>query len=139
MCVELATDGCLIERLDAKAEVIEVSTFLRWWGTTRFAELTVHRHEIDQRTPRAKLNQPDGVLASFNRAPEHFAVEANHAIEVDHAQYKVVNLTDANHRTPFKHLQLTVFPSNPTIQVISIMGGSQSGKLLDNACLPNTS
>ncbi len=93
----MAANGCFIERLDAKAEVIEVSRFLRRWCTTGLAKLTIHGHEVDQGAPGTKLNQSNGVLASFDRAPENSAVEAKHPIEVQHAQDKVINLTDANH------------------------------------------
>jgi hypothetical protein len=90
-------DGCFIEWLDAKAEVIEVSTVLRWRRTAGLAELTIHWHEVDQGAPRTKLNQPDGILASLDRAAEHSAVEAKHAIEVDDSQHKVINLANVNH------------------------------------------
>jgi len=93
----MAADGCFIERLDTKAEVIEVPSFLRRWRTPGLAKLTIHWHKVDEGASGAKLNQPDGVLAPFDRASEYSAVEAKHAIEVDHAQYKVVNFTDANH------------------------------------------
>ena len=91
------TDGCSIERLDAKAEVIQVSTFPCWGRTASLAELAAHGHKVDQRPTRAELNQPDGVFAPFDRAPEHFAVEAKHAIEVDDSQDKVINLAYVNH------------------------------------------
>lgn len=97
VCLEFTAYFCFIERLDPNAEVIEVPAFLRWWRTPGFAELPIHGHEVDQGAPGAKLNQPDGILASFDRASEHFAVEMKHAIEVDDTQHKVVNLTDANH------------------------------------------
>jgi hypothetical protein len=97
VCFKLTADGCFIERLDAKAEVIEVPSFPRRWCTTGSAKLTIHWHEVDQRAPRTKLYQPNRVLTSFDRAPKHAAVEAKHAVEVDHAQHNVVNLTDVNH------------------------------------------
>jgi hypothetical protein len=95
--LELAADGCFIERLDAKAEVIEVPSFFRRWPATRPAKLTVHWHEVEQGAPGTKLNQPNGVLASFDRASECSAVEAKHSIEVHYAQDKVIDLTDPNH------------------------------------------
>lgn len=48
VCLQLTTDGRFIEWLDAKAEVIKVSTCLCGWRATSLAELTVHRHEVDQ-------------------------------------------------------------------------------------------
>ena len=97
VCLEFTAYFCFIERLDPNAEVIEVPAFLRRWRTPGFAKLPIDRHEVDQGAPGAKLNQPDGVLASFDRASEHVAVEAKHAIEVDDTQHKVVDLTDTNH------------------------------------------
>jgi hypothetical protein len=94
---ELTADGCFIERLDAKAKVIKVPPFLRRWRTTGSAKLAIHGYEVDQGAPRPKLYQPYRVLASFDRAPKHPAVEAKHAVKVDHAQYNVVNLSDTNH------------------------------------------
>lgn len=95
--VKLAADCCFIERLYSKAEVIEVPSFFRRWRTTGLAKRTVNWHEVNQRAPGAKLHQPNGVLASFDRAPKYSAVKAKHAIEVHHAQDKVINLADANH------------------------------------------
>ncbi len=94
---KVAADGGFIERLDAKTEVIEVPSLLRWWRATDLAKLTRHWHEVNQRAPCPKLNQPDGILASFDRAPERPAVKAKHAIKIDDAQYKMVNLTDMDH------------------------------------------
>ena len=95
--LEFTAYFCFVERLDPNAEVIEVPAFLRWRCTPGFAKLPIHGYEVDQGAPRAKLNQPDGVLASFDRASEHVAVEVKHAIEVDDTQHKVVDLTDLNH------------------------------------------
>jgi hypothetical protein len=98
MCLKMRADGRFIERLDAHTEVIEVPSFLRRRRTTGLSKLAIHWHKVKQRAAGAELYQPDEVFATFDGAPERFAVEAKHAIKVDHAQDKVINLANSDHR-----------------------------------------
>jgi hypothetical protein len=45
---ELLTDGCLIERFSAKAEVVEFSTVRSRWCAANAADLAIDRHQINQ-------------------------------------------------------------------------------------------
>jgi len=94
----MATNTRFIEWVDPKAEVIQVASFLSRWRAARSAEFAFHGHEIDDRPASSQLNQVDLVLAALDRASENFAVEAKHAVEVDHAQHKMVDFTNVDHR-----------------------------------------
>jgi hypothetical protein len=85
------------KRVYPKAEVIQVAGFLSRCRAACSAEFALHRHEIDDRLARSQLNQADLVLASLNRTSENSAVEAKHAVDVDNAQYKMVDFANADH------------------------------------------
>jgi hypothetical protein len=80
-----------------KTEVIQVACFLSWRCAAGSAEFAVHGHEINERSTSAQLNQSDFVLPSLYRTPENAAVKAKHAVEVDNAQYKMVDFADMDH------------------------------------------
>ena len=87
-----------VERFHPEAEVIQVACFPSWRCAASSAEFAIHGHEINDRSPRAKLNQANFVLASLYRTSESAAVEAKHAVEVDDAQYKMVDFANTDHR-----------------------------------------
>ena len=62
MCLQVAADGGLVERLDAQAEVVEVAPLAPGRHTAGAAQRTVHRHQVDQRAAGAQLHQADVVL-----------------------------------------------------------------------------
>ena len=55
---KLAANGGFVERIDAKAEVIEVPSFLPRRRTTGLAKLTIHRDEVDEGAPGAPARRP---------------------------------------------------------------------------------
>ena len=87
-----------VERFHPEAEVIQVACFPSWRCAASSAEFAIHGHEINDRSPRAKLNQANFVLASLYRTSENATVEAKHAVEVDNAQYKMVDFANTDHR-----------------------------------------
>ena len=48
VCGQLTPNVGFVEGFDAKAEVIEISTFLSGRRTARASELAIHRYEVDQ-------------------------------------------------------------------------------------------
>ena len=98
VCFEMAMHAGLVKRVYPKAEMIEVPSFLSRCCAAGFAELAIYRHEIDDRSARSQLNQADLVLASLDRASKNLAVEAKHPVDVDNAQYKVIDFADTDHR-----------------------------------------
>ena len=93
----MATNARFIEWVDAKAEMMQVATFLSRRCATRSAELALHGHEINDRSASSQLNQADLALASLDGTSENSAVEAKQAVDVDNAQHKMVDFADADH------------------------------------------
>ena len=93
----MATNARFIKRVYPQAEMIQVASFLSGRCTAGSAEFAVYGHEIDDRSASSQLNQADLVLASLDRASENSAVETKHAVDVDDAQYKVIDFADADH------------------------------------------
>jgi len=94
----MAANARFVEFFHPEAEVIQVACFLSWRRAASSAEFAIHRHEIDDRSARAKLNQANVVLASLYRTSESTAVEAKHAVEVDNAQHEMVDFANTDHR-----------------------------------------
>jgi len=90
-------NGNPVERLNPKAEVIEVAALRAWSRPARAAKLAIHRHEIEKRSTSAELDQTDGLLPPLDHAIENFAVEVKHAFQVEDAKDKVIKLTYADH------------------------------------------
>jgi hypothetical protein len=94
----MAANARFVERFYPKAEVIQVACFLSWRCAAGSAEFAIHGHEINDRLASAQLNQANVVLASLYRTSKSAAVEAKHAVEVDNAQYKMVDFANTDHR-----------------------------------------
>jgi hypothetical protein len=71
--------------------VIEIAAFLARSGTTLATQFTCHRHQIDQRSACTQLDQADLVNSSFDLTAECTAVKFEHAVEIGHAQYDVID------------------------------------------------
>jgi hypothetical protein len=89
-----------VEWFHPKAEVIQVARFSSRRCAADSTEFAVDRHEINDRSPSAQLDQANLVLASFHRTSECAAVEAKHAVEVNNAQHEVIDFADLNHCSP---------------------------------------
>jgi hypothetical protein len=86
-----------VEWFDAKAEVIEIPRFGHGCGSAHAAEFSIYWHQVDERVAGTQLNEPDLILPPLNDAAERLAIEAQHACDIDNAQYKVVDLADTEH------------------------------------------
>jgi len=93
----MMTDSRLVERLYPQTKVIEVARALSRRGAASAAKFAIDRYEIDERCPRAELNQADIVLPAFHGAAKSVAIEAKHPVEVDDAKNEVIDLADMNH------------------------------------------
>ena len=93
----MSADGVLVERLHSHAEVIHVPALPPGSLTAESPEFTVHRNQVDERTPRPQLNETEFVLPTLDGAAEHVAIEPEHPVEIDDAQNDVVDLTNADH------------------------------------------
>ncbi len=93
----MATNARFIKWLQAKAEVIQVASFLSGCRAARSAQLAIHRHEIDDGSTGSQLNQANLVLTALDRASQNSAVEAKHAVDVDNAQDKMIDFANADH------------------------------------------
>jgi hypothetical protein len=80
-------DRVLVERLDAKAEVIHVAALPR-----------VGFHKIDHGVAHPQVGHAElGTVGNMGGA-EDIAIEAAHRIDVLHAQDNVVDTADLDHR-----------------------------------------
>ena len=87
-----------VEWFYPETKVIQVACFPPWRCAAGSAEFAIHGHEINNRSASAQLNQANFVFASLYRTSESAAVEAKHAVEVDNAQYKMVDFANTDHR-----------------------------------------
>ncbi len=94
----MAANARFVEWFYPETEVIQVACFLARCCAAGSAEFAIHGHEINDRSASAQLNQANFVLASLYRTSESAAVKAKHAVEVDNAQYQMVDFADLDHR-----------------------------------------
>src|SRR6185436_12720013 len=98
--LQVGDDGLLVERLDAKAEVIHVAALAAGGGAAGLAERAVHRDEVDHARADAQVGHAEfGSIGDEARA-EDVAVEARHRLDVAHAQDDVVDAADVDHSRP---------------------------------------
>ena len=97
MSCKMDTNTLFIEWLYPQAEMIEIPGFFAGWSAARLAEFAGDRHQINHRAASPQLNQSDVVLAAFDPAFKHFAIEAQHLLYIDDTQNQVINLADADH------------------------------------------
>jgi hypothetical protein len=93
-----AADAGFIERFHPKAKMIKISPF----GARRCAagtpQLAVDWHKINQGSTRSQLNQTYRILPALDRASQYITIKVQHWVQIDHAQYQVINFAKANHR-----------------------------------------
>jgi hypothetical protein len=77
--------------------MVEVSAFRTRCGAPGPAEFAVYRNKVDQRRARAQLDQAYGVFPAFHAASKHTAIEAEHAVQVRHAQDDMVDTQYTEH------------------------------------------
>jgi len=95
---QMAANFGFVEWFQSKAEVIQVARLLSWRRATSSAKLAVHGNKIDDRPAGAQLDQANCVLSFLNRTAEPITIEAEHAIQIDNAQYQVIDFADVDHR-----------------------------------------
>ena len=90
--------NCLfIERVDAKAEVIEVVALRAGSGPASLPERAIERNQIDQSAAGAQLGQAEGGLLALDGAAKHVNVEAHEAGDIGGAQHQMVDTADLQH------------------------------------------
>ena len=94
----MAANARFVEWFYPETEVIQVACVLSWRCAAGSAEFAIHGHEINDRSASAQLNQANFVLTSLYRTSESATVEAKHAVEIDNAQYEMVDFANTNHR-----------------------------------------
>src|SRR5579863_570147 len=102
---KMGCDGEGIERLDAKAEVIEVAPFTARGLAAGAAEPAVHRYQVDEAAAGTQLYQPYFILPALHAATESLAVERQHLFKILDAQDQVVDVPNANHSSPARALR----------------------------------
>jgi hypothetical protein len=86
-----------IERFHPEAEMINISPVNARRSAAGTPQLALHRHQVNQGSTRSQLHQTYGVLSAFDRASQHITVKVKHSIQINHAQYQVINFANANH------------------------------------------
>jgi hypothetical protein len=94
---EPLADRGFVQRLDAKTEVVEVASLPAGRRAAGPAELSVDRHEVDERVAGAQLDQAEILLAPLDRASERIAIEMQHALQIDDAQHEMVEGEETEH------------------------------------------
>jgi hypothetical protein len=97
MRLKFAANGGLVERFHAKAKVIKISPFNAWRRAAGTPQLAVDWHKVNQGSAGPQLDQTYRLLSALDRASKHIAVKVEHSVQVDDAQYQVINIADANH------------------------------------------
>jgi hypothetical protein len=97
LCLQMAANVRFVEWLHPDAEVIHVAPFPSWRRASGFAEFAVHWNEINERPTGTQLYKADFVLPPLYGASENVAVKVKHAVEVDNAQYKMVDFANSDH------------------------------------------
>jgi hypothetical protein len=95
--LEMRADRIDIERIDAHAQVIHVTTFAARRCTAFAPERAIDTNDIDHRSARAQLYESNGNLIAFDAATEHIAIETHEARGVARADHDVVDIADVDH------------------------------------------
>jgi hypothetical protein len=94
-----AANTGFVKRLHPKAKVIQIAAFNAWCRAAGTPQLTVDRHKVNQGSAGPQLDQTYRILSAFNRASKHITIKVKHSVQIDYAQYQVVNFANANHRS----------------------------------------
>jgi hypothetical protein len=92
-----AANAGFIERFHPEAEMINISPFNARRSAAGTPQLAIHWHQVNQGSTRSQLHQTYGSLSAFDRASQHITVKVKHSIQINHAQYQVINFANANH------------------------------------------
>jgi hypothetical protein len=94
-----AANTGFVERLYPKAKVIKIAAFNAWRRAACTPQLAVDRHKVNQRSAGPQLDQTYRILSALDRASKHITVKVKHSVQIDYAQYQVINFANANHRS----------------------------------------
>jgi hypothetical protein len=92
-----AANAGFVERFYPKAKMIEISPFSARRGAARTPQLAVDWHEVNQGSAGPQLDQTYRILPALDRASQHITVKMKHLVQINHAQYQVINFPNANH------------------------------------------
>ena len=93
---------CLIEWINTKAEMIDISPFLARSGTPFLPKHPVDRDKVHHRSSRAKLDQANLVAPALDRAPERSDVKLDHGLQINDTQHQVIDFANVDHGDYFK-------------------------------------
>ena len=86
----MGDDRILVERLDAKAQVIHVAPFVAGSGAALLAQRPRNRNQVDHRCARAQVRHAElGTVGNMVRA-EYVAIKPRHRSDVAHSQNDVI-------------------------------------------------
>jgi hypothetical protein len=88
-----------VERLYPKAKMIKIAALNAWRRATRSPQLAPDRHKVNQGSASAQLDETYRILSALNRASKHITIKVKHSVQIDDAQYQVINVANANHRS----------------------------------------
>ena len=97
MRLKFAANGGLVERFYSKAKVIKIFPFNAWGRAASTSQLAVDWHKVNQRSAGPQLHQTYRLLSALDRASKHITVKVEHSVQMDDAQYQMINIANANH------------------------------------------
>jgi len=100
-----AANTDFVERLYPKAKVIKIAAFNAWRRATSSPQLAPDRHKVNQGSASAQLDETYRILSALDRASKQITVKVKHCVQIDDAQYQVINFANANHG-PLSAIQL---------------------------------
>jgi hypothetical protein len=57
------------------------------------------RHKVNQGSASPELDETYRILSALDRASKDITVKVKHSVQIDRAQYQVINFANANHRS----------------------------------------
>src|SRR5450755_2272558 len=94
MRLKFAANGGLVERFYSKAKVIKIFPFNAWGRAASTSQLAVDWHKVNQRSAGPQLHQTYRLLSALDRASKHITVKVEHSVQMDDAQYQMINIAN---------------------------------------------
>jgi hypothetical protein len=94
-----AANAGFVERFYPKAKMIEISPFSARRSAAGTPQLAVDWHKVNQGSAGPQLDQTYRLLPALDRASQHITVKVKHWVQINHAQYQVINFPNPNHRS----------------------------------------
>jgi hypothetical protein len=94
-----AANTGFVERIYPKAKVIQIAALNAWRRATSSPQCAPDRHKVNQGSASPQLDETYRILSALERASKHITVKVKHSVQIDYAQYQVINFANANHRS----------------------------------------